>query len=775
VLQHIGSLPNRWRTAWVVLMTVPFLLFATYAAKEMYDVQREELQAEISRAALVTANAVNQQLGTSVGYLMALATSEAALRNDVPALYAHAQRIMRAMPEATAISLVGTGDELIFLTLRPLGTQGLPVGGVDAARQVFATGMPAVSGPFKSPISDRWVTSVGVPVFQGGRVIYCLRMILRASALNDVLSSQKMPPDWTLAIIDNQGAIVARSRNPDTYVGKQVPAAALQVIRSKSNHLTDLTTLEGTVAKTIFLGLPGWGWSVGVGAPAEYFEQRQRQLLGLLGLFGVVLAAVGAIGVAGVSPWGRRSAVAVPVAQGQSVFKGGWPAIVALLMVVAIGALLAISTQDGLAQLQQRADQRLKANLQRAQLADLLSMFKDLESGQRGYVMTGKEEFLEPYNVASAAISPAVQALKVALADVPLPAFSWRELDEMARARQDLAARAISERRAQGDGALRDIALFSEGRLAMDKLRLSMATLDRLLAQHVDSLSRDLLAEQQRMRQSFWLTTLAAWLLVVFAIGFWLRERQQRAQLHDELAESHTLLERRVQERTAALQIANTRVRNFASESERLVEQERTRISREVHDQIGQIFTGIKMILRTLQPGSLAPEQQAALTQALDMGVQTTRRIAAELRPPLLDELGLPQALAHYLQTCFGPLGISYSLDMPDTHGLNEQQMTQLFRVVQEACTNICRHAQASHVELTSSTTEQGLALCIDDDGVGFEPENVREGALGLVGIRERIQMMGGTAEITRRASGGTRLSVHLPAVRNGHPTGAKL
>lgn len=773
MVKHIHNLLTRWRLALVVSLTVPFALFASYAAIELHNAQREDLVAEINRAALVTANVVNQQLGTSVGYLKALATSDAALRDDVPALYAHAQRVMQSMPEATAISLVGTGDELIFLTLRPLGTRGLPVGDRSAVQQVFATGLPAVSGPFKSPIADRFVTSVAVPVFREGKVIYCLRMILRTSALNDLLTSQKMPPDWTLAIIDNNGAIVARSRKPEMYVGKQVPAAVLDAVRSKNGQLVDLPTIEGTAAKAVFLQLPGWGWNIAVGAPAEYFEQRLSRLTQLLALLGVALAAMGAIVVAGLSSPRPSARAAVPaVAPMPLVLKGSWPAIVALLLVVGMGVLLALSTQSGLTRLQERADQRFKATQQQAQLADLLSDFQDLETGQRGYVMTGREEFLEPYTAASTAIPQAITALKETLRSVPLGAFQWRDLDEAVSTRQLLAARAVAERRALGDKVLDDVALFSDGKLAMDKLRLRVATLDNLLGQRMDVLHDELLAERERMRQSLWLTSLAAWLLVVFAIGFWMRERHRRGELFAELAESHAELEQRVQARTAALQIANARVRNFASESARQVELERTRLSREVHDQIGQIFTGIKMILRTLQPGSLAPEQQQALTQALDMGVQTTRRIAAELRPPLLDDLGLPQALAHYLQTCFAPLGITYTLDMPDAHGLNDQQMTQLFRVVQEACTNICRHAHASHVELTSHTTDQGLVLYMDDDGTGFDAEQVRDGALGLVGMRERVHSMGGTVEITRRTTGGTRLAVHLPAIRNGPTQG---
>ena len=348
VLGLMRKLLSRWRIALVVLAGVPFLLFATYAAMELDNTQGEVLVTELNRAALVTANAVNLQLGTSVGYLSALATSEAALRSDVPALYAHAQGIMQSMPEAAAISLVGADGKLIFLTLRPLGTRGLPVGEPEVAQKVIATGRPAVSGPFKSPVSDRMVTSVGVPLFQGGKLDYCLRMILQTNALNELLTAQKMPADWTLAIIDTNGVIVARSRRPEAYVGKQTTAVVLEAMRARDTRPVDTRTLEGDGAKVVVIGLPGWDWSIAVAVPTEQFGQRRTRLFQLLALFGGALAAVGAVVVVGMLAQPARDPAATTT---PALFKGVWPAMAALLLVVVLGASLALGTQFGLERL----------------------------------------------------------------------------------------------------------------------------------------------------------------------------------------------------------------------------------------------------------------------------------------------------------------------------------------------------------------------------------------------------------------------------------------
>ncbi|MBK6651101.1 MAG: CHASE3 domain-containing protein [Betaproteobacteria bacterium] len=215
-------------------------------------------------------------------------------------------------------------------------------------------------------------------------------------------SPLKNATELTLSIIDSRGDIVARSRNPETYVGKQVPASILEFIRSKSTLPVDLPTIEGTAFRAVFLSLSGWGWSIGVGAPAEHFEQKKTRLIQLLALLGFALAAAGFVVAMAMSSQAPRDPADASVAVfAPSLFKGSWPAIVALLLVVAIGVFLAFSTQSGLMRLQERADHRLRASNQRAQLAATMSMIKDLETGARGFVMTGIEEFMEPYNAVS--------------------------------------------------------------------------------------------------------------------------------------------------------------------------------------------------------------------------------------------------------------------------------------------------------------------------------------------------------------------------------------
>jgi signal transduction histidine kinase len=206
------------------------------------------------------------------------------------------------------------------------------------------------------------------------------------------------------------------------------------------------------------------------------------------------------------------------------------------------------------------------------------------------------------------------------------------------------------------------------------------------------------------------------------------------------------------------------------------MEAERSRISREVHDQLGQIFTAIKMICRSIAPNGLASEQRTALLSAIDTGVTTARRISAELHPPLLDDLGLEPALAHYIKGMSQLSGIHCRLTLSGHEHLLEAQAIQIFRIFQEACTNVVRHAQAHHVNVTGTLLDQTYVFAVQDDGCGLDATRHRLGAMGIRGIRERADMMGGSASVAQAPEGGTRVEVRIPlspsvlAAQQTHP-----
>lgn len=193
-------------------------------------------------------------------------------------------------------------------------------------------------------------------------------------------------------------------------------------------------------------------------------------------------------------------------------------------------------------------------------------------------------------------------------------------------------------------------------------------------------------------------------------------------------------------------------------------EEERRHIARELHDELGQRLTALK-----LEMSACAMQHQvqpsAPVFRTLDDKVAAVRRIAADLRPPMLDDLG-PVAAIDWLcqqhQTRTG-LQIQVRIEVPPER-LPPALATPVYRIVQEALTNIARHAQASQAQVHLFVRSGHLVISVQDDGVGFGAGPQRPaGSFGLIGIRERALMLGGTVWLGRGEWGGAHLEVHLP------------
>ncbi len=190
-------------------------------------------------------------------------------------------------------------------------------------------------------------------------------------------------------------------------------------------------------------------------------------------------------------------------------------------------------------------------------------------------------------------------------------------------------------------------------------------------------------------------------------------------------------------------------------------EDERRRIARELHDELGQRLTALKMELSSRSGGG---SRLPAMLAMLDETVAALRRIAADLRPLMLDDLGLNAAIEWLAIEASRRLGIRVQVDLDEVPEVDERVAIALYRMVQEALTNVARHARAGHASVQLRRRDDGLHLSVHDDGVGF-PERAlqREGRWGLLGMRERAELLGGRLEIDNPPGGGARVRVHLP------------
>jgi PAS domain S-box-containing protein len=211
-------------------------------------------------------------------------------------------------------------------------------------------------------------------------------------------------------------------------------------------------------------------------------------------------------------------------------------------------------------------------------------------------------------------------------------------------------------------------------------------------------------------------------------------------------------------------------LRDLSRHLESVREEERLRIAREIHDQLGQTLTGLRLEVDWLaqHAGHGLPTEAEHLDRVATVTTEllgSVRRIAQELRPPLLDDLGLAEALDYHLQEFGARTGLECEFDAPDLDpALDGATATGLYRVAQEALTNVVRHAQAHRVTVRLSAGVDGVRLSVADDGRGFDPAGARiQRTLGLVGMRERLAALGGELRVVSAPGAGTVVTALIP------------
>ena len=256
------------------------------------------------------------------------------------------------------------------------------------------------------------------------------------------------------------------------------------------------------------------------------------------------------------------------------------------------------------------------------------------------------------------------------------------------------------------------------------------------VAQRHAALGNDL----ERLRWQTVLLGLAVALIVVFRLRF-LEQRSDEAER---------------QMRELSQQLVNAQ------------EEERKHLSRELHDHVAQVLTGLRMELGRLERMAAPLNLQvgpavAGCKELVDDMFRTVRNLALGLRPSMLDDFGLQAALEWHVRDFTARYAINANLRMEgDFDALPDKHRTCVYRVVQEAMTNCVRHARAQNIQINVTAVEKQLNVSVTDDGVGLDPARRRHG-LGLRGIEERVKELEGTVTIARERIGGTTLAIRLP------------
>ena len=436
-------------------------------------------------------------------------------------------------------------------------------------------------------------------------------------------------------------------------------------------------------------------------------------------------------------------------------------ALLAAMVLVGINEVGHMRSQDAVEQLAQGLTTRSDVN-------KLLQSMLDAETGQRGYLLTGNETYLEPYDKAVATVQKNLDSLRMQFMASPEDMQEFALLSRQISRKLAEMELSLRLRRQGNEDAWKFILNTDVGKEHMEAIR-----------QHAQELiarsDKRLQQGREQIEQSLMLSRIG--IATVTAIGllaFYMYLRQTQAVQTVNLREQEVLererdrLEGLVRDRTATLS-------ELANHLQQVREEERGHLARELHDELGALLTAAKLDVARLKSkiDATAPdvsERLKHLTETLNSGIALKRRIIEDLRPSSLSNLGLTAALEILTREYAERAGIDVETSLEPVQLPDAAQLT-VYRMVQEALTNIGKYAKASKVLVSVHGYPTHVAVQVRDDGVGFDPGSVRPTSHGLAGMRHRVEAAGGRLTLTSRPGNGTLLSAVLPLPRNASDT----
>ena len=436
-------------------------------------------------------------------------------------------------------------------------------------------------------------------------------------------------------------------------------------------------------------------------------------------------------------------------------------ALLAAMVLVGINETGHMRSQDAVEQLAQGLTTRSDVN-------KLLQSMLDAETGQRGYLLTGNETYLEPYDKAVATVQTNLDSLRMQFMASPEDMQEFALLSRQISRKLAEMELSLRLRRQGNEDAWKFILNTDVGKEHMEAIRQHA---QELIARSDQRLQQG----REQIEQSLMLSRIG--IATVTAIGllaFYMYLRQTQAVQTVNLREQEVLererdrLEGLVRDRTATLS-------ELANHLQQVREEERGHLARELHDELGALLTAAKLDVARLKSkiDATAPdvsERLKHLTETLNSGIALKRRIIEDLRPSSLSNLGLTAALEILTREYAERAGIDVETSLEPVQLPDAAQLT-VYRMVQEALTNIGKYAKASKVLVSVHGYPTHVAVQVRDDGVGFDPGSVRPTSHGLAGMRHRVEAAGGRLTLTSRPGNGTLLSAVLPLPRTASDT----
>ena len=442
-----------------------------------------------------------------------------------------------------------------------------------------------------------------------------------------------------------------------------------------------------------------------------------------------------------------------------------WLAVTGAAVVITINETGYAQSQQTLQALTDRYERRLA-------VTRLWRQLLEAETGQRGFLLTGRDSYLEPYQAALQDIERSLQRLRELQTGEVQLAPQVAGIEEGTRQKLAELATTIDLYLKGQDPQWRELMMSDIGREKMDELRNAINLLIRDEARRIEVGAGAAFRALQRNRIEINLLAV----LAPLALLLYLRnvQRLDRAQLTLDLAlrTERDRLEATVLERTAELTELTRHLQSAR-------EDERSRLARELHDELGALLTAAKLEAARLKRGlgAMTPEVAERLKQVngmLDRGIALKRRIIEDLRPSSLSNLGLMAALEIQAREFAQRAEMSVrTVLQPVT--LDENAQMTVYRLVQESLTNIAKYARASDVTVSLSQEEGQVQVGVLDNGVGFDPASIRLTAHGLLGMRYRIEAEGGRLQVDSAPGQGCHVRGLLPAGPAREPAGLEV
>jgi signal transduction histidine kinase len=392
---------------------------------------------------------------------------------------------------------------------------------------------------------------------------------------------------------------------------------------------------------------------------------------------------------------------------------------------------------------------------------DLQRLLLDAETGQRGYLLTGDQSYLQPYTRAVAQVDASLNQLRVLVA---ANGRSTPEFSALSGAiSRKLAELELTIQLRQSGAEHEPWQIVTKTGLGRQYMEAVRAASDALLK----SAAKDLTLQDARVQQSLQTSRVSLLISALFsllAFGMFLcgstklhDAMQKRAQ---DLQHEKVKLEGLVALRTAELD-------RLANHLINVQERERERLARELHDELGSLLTAAKFDVARVksrlpaEPADLH-ERLSHLTTTLNAGIAIKRKIIEDLRPSSLSNLGLPAALEILTREFRANTQLAVDISVDDVE-LSEGQQLGVYRLVQEAYTNIAKHAQAKRVEVLVKNYWNHIEVVVSDDGVGFAAGQINNASHGLSGMRQRMHALQGRLELKSAIGRGTTIKAILP------------